>query len=84
MNEVDFPSDCLKDSTIITPIGICLSYYEQNNNFIHVVFNGQSIKLYDNNKLAVIDAAIGASFDRSSLFPRRGEELHYTVMERTA
>lgn len=79
MNEVDFPSDCLKDSTIITPIGICLSYYEQNNNFIHVVFNGQSIKLYDNNKLAVIDAAIGASFDRSSLFPRRGEELHYTV-----
>ena len=79
MNEVDFPSDCLKDSTIITPIGICLSYYEQNNNFIHVVFNGQSIKLYDNNKLAVIDAAIGASFDRSSLFPRRGEELHYIV-----
>ena len=27
----------------------------------------------------MIDAAIGASFDRSSLFPRRGEELHYTV-----
>ena len=79
MNDVDFPSDCLKDSTIITPIGICLSYYEQNNNFIYVIFNGTRIKLYDNNKLAVIDAAIQASFDRESLFPRRGKELHYTV-----
>ena len=39
MNDVDFPSDCLKDSTIITPVGICLSYYEQNNNFIYVIFN---------------------------------------------
>ena len=79
MNDVDFPSDCLKDSTIITPVGICLSYYEQNNNFIYVIFNGTRIKLYDNNKLAVIDAAIQASFDRESLFPRRGKEVHYTV-----
>ena len=79
MNDVDFPSDCLKDSTIITPVGICLSYYEQNNNFIYVIFNGTRIKLYDNNTLAVIDAAIQASFDRESLFPRRGKEVHYTV-----
>lgn len=79
MNDVDFPSDCLKDSTIITPVGICLSYFEQNNNFIYVIFNGTRIKLYDNNKLAVIDAAIQASFDRESLFPRRGKEVHYTV-----
>lgn len=79
MKEVEFPQGCLKDSTIVTPIGICLSYYEQNNNFIHVTFNGNRIKLYDNNKLAVVDAAIGASFSRESLFPRRGQELHYTV-----
>lgn len=79
MKEVEFPQGCLKDSTIVTPIGICLSYYEQNNNFIHVTFNGNKIKLYDNNKLAVVDAAIRASFSRESLFPRRGQELHYTV-----
>ena len=79
MNDVDFPADSLKDSTIITPIGICLSYYEQNNNLIYVTFNGNRIKLYDNNKLAVIDAAIQASFNRESLFPRRGKEVHYTV-----
>lgn len=79
MKEVEFPEGCLKDSTIVTPIGICLSYYEQNNNFIHVTFNGNQIKLYDNNKLAVVDAAVQASFSRESLFPRRGNDLHYTV-----
>jgi len=79
LKEVDFPDGALKDSTIITPIGICLTYYEQNNNFIYITFNGDRIKLYDNNKLTVMDAAMQASFSREGLFPRRGKELHYTV-----
>lgn len=79
MKEVEFPEDSLKDSTIVTPIGICLSYYEQTNNFIHVTFNGNKVKLYDNNKLAVVDAAVQASFSHESLFPKQGAELHYTV-----
>ncbi len=79
MNEIEFPLDCLKDSTIITPIGICLSYYEQNNNFVYVYFNGKKVKLYDNNKLSVVDAAIQAAFDKEGLFPRRGQDLFYTV-----
>lgn len=79
MKEVEFPEGSLKDSTIVTPIGICLSYYEQTNNFIHVTFNGNKVKLYDNNKLAVVDAAVQASFPHESLFPKQGAELHYTV-----
>lgn len=79
MRDVDFPDGALKDSTIITPIGICLTYYEQYNNFIYITFNGNRIKLYDNNKLTVTDAAMQADFTREGLFPRRGEELHYTV-----
>lgn len=79
MNEIEFPRDCLKDSTIITPVGICLSYYEQNNNFVYVYFNGKKVKLYDNNKLSVVDAAIQAAFDKEGLFPRRGQDLFYTV-----
>ena len=43
---------------LVTPIGICLNFYEQSNNFMFVTFNGQRIKLYDNNKLAIVDAAI--------------------------
>ena len=34
-----------RDSLMVTPIGICLSYYEQSNNFIFVGFNDQRIKL---------------------------------------
>ncbi len=79
MRDVDFPEGALRDSTIITPIGICLTYYEQYNNFIYITFNGNRIKLYDNNKLTVTDAAMQADFTREGLFPRRGEELRYTV-----
>lgn len=79
MKDIDFPEGALKDSTIITPIGICLTYYEQTNNFIYISFNGHRIKLYDNNKLTVMDAAMQAAFSREGLFPRRGQELRYTV-----
>lgn len=77
---VDFErEDAIKDSLMVTPIGICLSYYEQSNNFIFVVFNEQRVKLYDSGHLIVADAAVQAQFPNDSLFPKRGEPLHYTV-----
>lgn len=30
-----------KDPLLVTPIGICLNYYEQKNNFIMIHFNGE-------------------------------------------
>ncbi len=68
-----------KDSLLVTPIGICLNFYEQNNSFVYVNFNGKRIKLYDNNKLSIADAALQADFPKEALFPRRGEELNFTV-----
>lgn len=68
-----------KDSLMVTPIGICLSYYEQSNNFIFVGFNDQRIKLYDNGRLSVVEAAIAAGFPNENLFPRRGAAVEYTV-----
>lgn len=79
MGNIEFPEGARKDSTIITPVGICLTHYEKNNNFIYITFNGERIKLYDNNKLTVMDAAMQAAFSRDGLFPRRGADLHYTV-----
>jgi cell division ATPase FtsA len=67
------------DSLLVTPIGIALSFYEQSNSFIFVTFNGRRVKLYDNNKLAVIDAALQSDFPNENLFPKRGQELKYTV-----
>lgn len=80
MQSIDFLEDhIVKDSLLVTPIGICLSFYEQSNSFIFVDFNGQRVKLYDNNMLAVVDAAIQAEFPNEGLFPRRGKELNFTV-----
>ena len=60
-------------------MGICLNYYEQKNNFIFVTVNGERIKLYDNSKLTVVDAAMQNGFPNEDLFPKRGKTLEYTV-----
>lgn len=80
MQSIEFLEEGIeKDSLLVTPIGICLNFYEQSNNFIYVTFNGERIKLYDNNRLAVVDAAMQANFSKEALFPRRGKELNITV-----
>ncbi|MCR5734256.1 MAG: rod shape-determining protein [Lachnospiraceae bacterium] len=67
------------DSLFVTPIGICLNFYDSKNNFIFVNFNGERIKLYDNGHLLLVDAALQAGFPNEGLFPRRGDELSFTV-----
>ncbi|MBP5197896.1 MAG: rod shape-determining protein, partial [Lachnospiraceae bacterium] len=68
-----------KSSLMVTPIGICLSYYEQNNNFVIVEFNDERAKLYDNGHLTVTDAAMQLQFPNEDLFPKRGKALTFTV-----
>lgn len=71
--------DIKKDPLLVTPIGICLNYYDQRNNFIMVRFNGERIKLYDNNRLTIVDAALQAGFPNDELFPKRGIPINFTV-----
>ncbi|MGN1085146.1 MAG: cell division FtsA domain-containing protein, partial [Lachnospiraceae bacterium] len=68
-----------KDPLLVTPIGICLNYYEQRNNFIFVRVNEERIKLYDNGKLTIVDAALQCGYPNEKLFPVRGRELTFTV-----
>ena len=68
-----------RDSLLVTPLGICISYYEEANNIIFVSFNGEQTRIYDNGKLQIIDAAMQASFQNEDLFPKRGQELRYFV-----
>lgn len=84
LRDVHFlPEKIKKDPLLVTPIGICLNYYEQKNNFIFVNVNGERIKLYDNNKLTIVDAAIQFGFPNEKLFPRRGKAIQYTVNGQT-
>lgn len=78
MGKIEFKDDSLaKDSTLVTPLGICLHYYDENNSFINVSLNDERIKLYDNGKLTVIDAVLQSGIDNADLFPKRGESIEY-------
>jgi cell division protein FtsA len=74
-----FQTEIKKDPLLVTPIGICLNFYDQKNNFIFVNFNGERVKLYNNNRLTIVDVAIQSGFPNEKLFPRRGKELNYKV-----
>ena len=80
LTTVDFMvEDFQKDSLYVTPIGICTNYYSQKNNFVFVTVNNQRLKLYDNNKLTIVDAVMQIGFPNEKLFPRRGKELNFTI-----
>lgn len=79
LGAITFPEDVKKDPMLVTPIGICLNYYEQKNNFIFVQVNGERVKLYDNSKLTIVDAALSVGFPNDGLFPKRGTALEFFV-----
>lgn len=80
LGQVDFSEEQIKkDSLLVTPIGICLNYYEQKNNFIFVTVNRERVKLYDNDHLTIMDAAMQMGIQNELLFPRRGKALEFYV-----
>ncbi|MGP1612182.1 MAG: cell division protein FtsA [Catonella sp.] len=80
LGEVEFADESIvKDPLLVTPIGICYSYYEARNNFIYVTLNGNRIKLYDNNRLTIYDVLSRDGFSNDDLFPKRGKSIHYTL-----
>ncbi len=80
MEDIEFLQEGVKkDPLLVTPIGICLNYYEQKNNFIMIHFNGEMMKLYDNGHLRIVDAALQAGLPTEELFPRRGSEINFKV-----
>lgn len=79
LGAVTFLTETKKDPLLVTPIGICLNYYEQKNNFIFVQVNGDRVKLYDNNHLTIVDAALAIGFPNDGMFPKRGKALEFYV-----
>jgi cell division protein FtsA len=80
LKNVDFKDKSLpEDSLLVTPIGICMNFFRQKNNFIFVSLNDVQYKLYDNSKLKIMDAAMQAGIPNADLFPKRGAEINYTI-----
>lgn len=74
-----FVEDVKKDPLLVTPIGICLNFYEQKNNFVFLYVNDERVKLYNNDKLTVFDAALAFGLSNDAIFPKRGADLNYTI-----
>lgn len=84
LGSVNFMMDGVeKDPLLVTPIGICINYYNQKNNFVFVSINDMRIKLYDNGQLTVMDAAMQTGFPNEDLFAKRGKELVFTLNDTT-
>lgn len=80
LNEIEFLQPGIKkDPIIVTPVGICLNFYTQRNNFITVTVNNERVKLYDNSKLTIVDCALSLGFPNEKLFPRRGKPINFTL-----
>ena len=84
MGGINFLMDGVeKDPLLVTPIGICINYYNQKNNFVFVNINDIRIKLYDNGQLTVVDAAMQTGFPNEDLFEKRGKKLVFTLNNTT-
>lgn len=84
MNDINFlVNDIKKDPLYVTPIGICLNYFDQKNNFIFVTVNGTRVKLYDNDRLTIFDAAVQFGLPNESIFPKRGEDITFKINGKT-
>lgn len=80
LGKIDFEEEDISASSLtVTPIGICLNYFENNNNLVYLYFNGERIKVYDNGHVAVVDAAVIAGLPNDALFPKRGKALTFNV-----
>ncbi len=80
MGKIEFEdTSVIKDSLIVTPLGICLHFYQENNSFINVSLNDDRLKLYDNGKLTIVDAIMQIGLDNNVLFPRRGDSLVFKL-----
>lgn len=84
MGDINFlVEDFKKDSLFVTPVGICLNFFDQKNNFIFVTVNGQRVKLYNNDRLTVFDAAHAYGLKNNQIFPGRGSDITFKINGRT-
>lgn len=65
--------DCVKTA------GALLVSLTGTDSFINVSINDDFIKLYDNKRLSVLDAAMQIGLDKNALFARLGDSLIFTI-----
>lgn len=85
LNDIDFGSvDLTIGPELVTPIGICLTGIDNNrHDFIQVYLNDEPVRIYDNNRLTVMDVAAYKSVNPKRLLAKRGKDLKFIVNNNT-
>lgn len=81
LGDVNFGETQIKvGPDLVTPIGICMTGLLNNSHdFIQVYLNDNPVKLYDNNRLTVLDVAAFKGIDPKKLMPKKGSTLSFTL-----
>lgn len=84
LDKVVFKELPLKGPEFITPLGIGVTALkEKENDFLQIMVNEKSVRLFNSKQLSVSDALILVGYGARSLLPERGESLAYTINEKT-
>ena len=80
LNKVSVLEDSRKLNYVtVKTAGAVLNSLTGINSFINVSINDDVIKLYDNNRLTVLDAAMQIGLDKNALFARLGDSLTFIL-----
>lgn len=72
--------DFKKVPEFVTPVGICLTGLVNNqHDFVEVFLNDESIRIFNTNRLTVMDVVALKAIDPKSFISRRGKVLQYTL-----
>ncbi|HAN09541.1 MAG TPA: cell division protein FtsA [Clostridiales bacterium] len=83
IENIEYKSDYLEGTNIVTPIGICVtSAHQKGYNFIEVKLNGMIVRLLNSRKLKILDAGIVKEFNHENLIGRKGKDLKFTLNDK--
>ncbi len=67
-----------KNPEYVTPIGICLTGLKNNQyDFVEVFLNDEAIRIFNTNRLTVMDIVALKGIDPKSFIPERGQGIQY-------
>lgn len=69
-----------KRPEFVTPVGICLTGLHNNqHDFVEVFLNDESIRIFNTNRLTVMDVVALKGIDPKSFIPKRGKKITYSL-----
>ncbi len=72
--------DFSKSPEYVTPVGICLTgLYNNRHDFVEVFLNDETIKIFNTNRLTVMDVVALKGIDPKDFIGRRGKALSYRL-----